>query len=198
MKAKFLPLPIIALFVIGLSACGPNPTPPAEPSPEPLVLEPATPKAPEAILDPSNLALAANGASLSADSSFAGYTTARIIDGIRNLEGLSWDLAGWASKDNGQDHWVEISLAKESQVKTVQIFWCLDNGELKSSVAYHIQYWDGKDWITAFEEKAGAQKVPETKIDVNFSTTKVRYFQSAGGGPANRPNIAWIGEIELR
>lgn len=149
--------------------------------------------------DKYNPALAANGATVETDSVYAGYNHERLNDGTLNDKTLTWAQSGWASADKADDHFAIITFAKPTAIKKITIYWCFDNGAYKSSMNYLVQYWNGADWVTIKEEKNGKQNLSHVEILLPepVTTAKIRYFQPAGGGLKNRPNIAWIGEITV-
>lgn len=139
----------------------------------------------------------ASGAAVKADSAFASYKAEVVVDNVYPDDGsLNWDKS-WASADSAKDHWLEIDMAKEAKVSSVEIYWDKDKGEFKSSAKYSLEYWDGSKWVKAVEVADG-KKQSSTKHDVDFTAKKIRFFSPAGGGSAGRKNISWIAEIVVK
>ena len=68
-----------------------------------------------------------------------------------------------------------------------------------TSRAVELQIKKNDKWVT-IQKVAPENNSPKTKIDLQILKNKVsqiRFYQPAHQGPANRPNIMWISEIEL-
>ncbi len=162
---------------------------------------------------PDNLAAAENGAKIYVDSVFPGYGKKEVVaqnlnDGLRNIEGLFWRDAAWASLEFKLDHWIEVEFFQSNPsnpqprpVREVRIYWALDNGQYWSSTHYEIQIWDDKarKWVTVkvVDNPDSHRKFDRIVLDKTYYTTKIRIFQPKGGGPKERPNIMWVAEVEV-
>ena len=155
-----------------------------------------------------NLALAKNGSTVKVDSSFLGYIPDRIIDGLRNIPGIYWQDAAWASRETTLPHWIEIDFYQPNptnpvlkKVSQIDIFWAWDSGRYWASRRYLIQIWDEKNkkWLTVKEVENNDDKRKYDRIvfDKPLRTTRIRIFQPEGCGPSERPNIMWVAEVEV-
>ncbi|HUS80308.1 MAG TPA: discoidin domain-containing protein, partial [Armatimonadota bacterium] len=136
------------------------------------------------------------GARAETDSSYSSYTPAPLNDGVVRVEGVPWDQAAWASADVAGEHWAQIDLPGPRQVRSVVIYWSLDNG-VWTSRDYRVQAEVGGQW----QDVAAARGMAPEPMSVHYfepvTTERVRVLQADHGGPAERPGIMWIREIEL-
>jgi len=142
----------------------------------------------------NDLALAANGASATSDSEYARELgcTAKVIDGvIATPEDFSnrWH----SSLDRPHSHWVEVHLARPSQISTVVVHFA-----------------DPEDYPVSFEGSVRANGQEHQVINVTdnqdsdfyrakiepVTTDSFRFTIRASANPA-LPNAAQISEIEL-
>ena len=144
---------------------------------------------------PVNLAVLP-GAEPRADSNFSDYTPAPLNDGSIATEGLHWTDAAWAASEQAGEHWAEIALPEARPVGAVVIYWATDGG-LQTSRNYRVQAEVGG----ALRDLATIEGQSPSEISVHVfdpvDTARVRVLQPDGGGPADRPGIMWIREIEV-
>lgn len=143
-----------------------------------------------------NLALLP-GVKVTADSSYGGYTTAPLTDGLTDTAGVPWDKAAWASEDRKGEHWVEVAFPEEVTVKTVLLYWAIDVGNTWTSRRYVVQaFVDG-----AWRELATVRGQTTRGISVHrfapVKTARLRLWQPADGGNTARPNILWLREVAV-
>lgn len=158
-----------------------------------------------------NLARIEKKTKVEVDSIYQGYglkAKFNLIDGLRNNPGIFWKDAAWASAEIPSDHWIEIVFHQANPsnpvpkpVREVHVYWAWDNGRYWASSRYLIQVWDdtSKKWITVKEIKSknSNRKVDKVKLDKKYMTTKLRIFQPKKCGPAERPYLMWVAEVEV-
>src|SRR5215467_8311253 len=108
-----------------------------------------------------NVALASNGATASASSTFsASYPASATIDGVR--KGLNWGAGGgWNDGTNGTwPDWLEVDFPSTKTVSEVDVFTLQDNFSSPSDptltmtfssygiTGFSVQYWDGSSWLS--------------------------------------------------
>lgn len=144
-----------------------------------------------------DLALAP-GVSVTADSTFNGYTTAPLIDGVTDTEQVQWDQAAWASGDAKKEHWVEMTFPREVTIRTVLLYWAIDGGNVWTSRDYSLQVPEDGGWRELATVKGQTQRDMSIHSFKPVTTNRIRLLQPAGGGPATRPNILWLREIAVQ
>ncbi len=135
--------------------------------------------------------------------SYDGYFLSPVVDGNKQRRELEWVDAAWASEEDGSPHGIEIQLSQPRRGGRFQVTWAYDaNGDP------NVQWWPsrnyviqvkataGDEWKTVIEVKnnqsvVGSYALPQTAF--NF----VRIYQTAGGGHEGRPNLMWVGQLEL-
>ncbi len=150
--------------------------------------------------DKKNIALKYNDAKVRADSIFGSeYNPIKAIDGITNDKRLPWQEAAWASLELFIDHWLEIEFAEPRKISRVKIYWTYDNRRYYNSKEVEVQYYSQDSWKKLDIITTDKDNVPvsELKIEKPETAKKVRIFQNKGNGPRSRPNLMWIGEIEI-
>jgi len=155
--------------------------------------------APEIEVPGENLAAVAAGAVVTVDSSYGGaYNAAPVTDGVRMPEpDVHWTEAAWASAERATEHWVEIELPEAAKIGRAVLWWPFDNGWLFTSRDFGVQYEAEGRWVDA-ATVSGNQRAVHTIVDFEPAEAKRwRVVQSKGGGPPKRPDLMWLGEVEL-
>jgi hypothetical protein len=136
------------------------------------------------------------GAEALTDSNFSDYTPAPLNDGSIETEGLHWTKVASASAEKAGEHWAEIALPEARSVGAVVIYWATDGG-LQTSRNYRVQVEVDGAWrdMASVESQSPSEMSMHTFDAV--ATARVRVFQPDGGGPAARPGIMWLREIEI-
>jgi hypothetical protein len=136
-------------------------------------------------------------------ASFDGYTLTPVVDGARKKQELEWADAAWASTEDDSVHGIEIQLGKPKQGGRFQVTWAYDaNGDPK------IHWWPSRNYVIQVKEKAGDDWKTVVEVKNNQSIVSchalprtpfsfLRIYQTSGGGPASRPDIMWIGQVEF-
>lgn len=146
-----------------------------------------------------NLALTGT---VAVDSTFHLYVGDVIADGELNDQDETgrWAEVAWASAETPGEHWAEITLAQESVVSGVSIWWARDRNKWWMSSNFVVQYWDGEQWVDIWEYRSERETYNVYSTEITFvpvTTTKIRVLQRDGGGPVARPNLMWIAEIQV-
>src|SRR5437879_524749 len=88
---------------------------------------------------------AASAPGVSVDSTYGGYSTSVIHDGVINAAGGT--ATTWASADEGPTtpHWIAVSFASPTAVGYAAVYWAHNNaqGRFMTSQRVDVQYWDG-------------------------------------------------------
>ncbi len=109
---------------------------------------------------------------------------------------LHWAELAWASKDTPGEHWIEMSFGQPTQVGRVHIFWAPEKGFLCTSRRYDIEALVADQWQKLVE----VEQAEERRLNVHrfepVTVERLRILQHSGGGPAFRPNIMWVAEVE--
>jgi len=177
---------------------------------------PVRPPAPEAFVPPSappvfvavpsyadvpgpNLAAAAR---VTVDSSFRGYGPAPLNDGRRNdeVEIGRWAEVAWASAETPVDHWIELAWDEPQVIARVDVYWARSREKFQASRRYRLEAWIGDGWQVLFAHEDPVGTLHVTRHSVSFVpvvTSRLRVFQPAGGGPAERPDLMWVAEVEV-
>jgi hypothetical protein len=103
----------------------------------------------------------------------------------------------WASAETPAPHWVELQWPRPVTFSQVFVDWAECWRRYWTSTAYHLQVWQDGTW----REVASATGNPETACNHHtfppVTTDRLRLWQPIGGGPAERPNILWLAELEV-
>ncbi len=134
--------------------------------------------------------------SISVDSSYPGYTTNPIDDGIINATGST--ATTWASADNLLDHWIQINFTSPQPINTASIFWAFDNAQNKymTSQRVDVQSWNGSAWVTLGSMMYSGDVATSSINFPTVTTSQLRFFQPASKGNPNYTNILWVTEVE--
>ena len=147
----------------------------------------------------TRLSLAARpGVRVSTDSTFGGYSTKTLNDGVVDGAGLAWNEAAWASEDSPAEHWVRFEFPEPTAMEEVVVHWNREGG-----VTY-----TGRGGLVLGEVATG-QELPlanwnsepgERATRVTFPRQmlrSIRVVQNPGQGAAERPGILWLSEVEI-
>lgn len=129
-------------------------------------------------------------------SCYGGYSVKPVVDGVTNRSTLHWSEASWASAEvAGEDVWLAFEFDSPMTGGKLQITWATDKGKVFVSQRYRLQVKvDGK-WIDVVD--ATDEHMPVSLHPLpNEPYTGICIYQSAGGGPTERPNIMWIAQVK--
>jgi F5/8 type C domain len=145
---------------------------------------------------PSPTATPTPGPGVTVDSTFSGYRTEPIDDGVINANGGTQTT--WSSGDNGTDHWIAIDFGTSRQVSNATLHWAYNQFQQKhmTSNRIEVQYWNGTSYQTA-GTMAYTGDVPSTTINFTPVTTqRIRFLQPANQGNPSYPTVFWITEAD--
>lgn len=143
-----------------------------------------------------NWALAANGGVASADSLYAQYRVEPLNDGVQMLAGTDFTRRATATAESDDPHWVQVTFPGERPLSRVVIYWAAEGDTMSSSRHIEVQALVGEAWVPVAEAD---EPEPVSVSMVGFDevqATAVRIIQPPGGGPAQRPELMWISEVE--
>lgn len=167
--------------------------------------------------DPTNVALAANCATATASSTYAGFAASGAINGDR--KGLFvWQNGFWSTASAGFPAWLEVQFNGNKTITEIDIFTLQDNYNAPVEptetmtfsgyglTSYEVQYWTGSTWATiSGGSVSGNNNVWRKFTFPALTTTKIRVLASAspdsysrlaeveawtGPSPARRYNVA--------
>ncbi len=160
----------------------------------------------------ANVALAANGATVTASSQYSGnYPASSTINGDRR--GLNWNNGGgWndAAPANTFSDWLQIDFNGNKTIYEIDVFTLQDNPATPAEptepmtfswyglTAYSVQYWNGSSWVTVpGGSVTGNNKVWRKFTFAAITTSKIRVLTS--GSPDGYSRIteveAWTNEV---
>ncbi len=149
--------------------------------------------------NPKNMALSKNGAVIRVSSSFPGYSTEPLNDGIRQSKDLYWALAAWASQETEAEHWVEVEFTESAPLDTIRICWAFMDPTYAAPQFYKIYGWFSNQWneLLFYQNHQTNREMDVFKIDSPIPMEKIKIVQPPANGPVERPNLLWIAEIEI-
>lgn len=146
--------------------------------------------------DGSSSLAAQSQVGITVDSTFSGYSTGPLNDGVTDTTGLAWNEGAWASDDSTTEHWVQMDFPEPQNVSRVVIDWNVEGGTTYSARSGRVVgvLADGSQVTLAKIENAS----PTPRNTLHFQSVELkslRIIQSAGGGAPERPGIFWLREI---
>ena len=156
---------------------------------------------------PVNVALASNGATVTASSSYSGFAASGAINGDR--KGLFVSQNGyWSTAGAGFPAWLEVQFNGSKTITEIDVVTPQDNYQapieptesttftIAGLTAYDVQYWNGSAWATIPNGNVtGNNKVWKKFSFAAITTTKIRVLSSAS--PDNYSRLteveAWTG-----
>ncbi len=131
----------------------------------------------------------ARNATITASSTYPGYSTARINDGDRNTAlGESYS---WANNRNSSlPQYVVLDLPASSSIQRIDLY--TTKGYVLAN--YDLQYWNGSSWVNLVQI-TGNQETTRSHTFTAVNTSKVRVVASRG--PSHQPTYVRINELEI-
>jgi serine/threonine protein kinase len=166
-------------------------TPSPSPTPTTSTSDAGTPPAGAAPLD----------ARVSVDSSFDGYNTRPLTDGVtdvREIASRRYNQGNWVSAESPAPHWIELDFGRKSRVTAVYVYWGFDKDRYMPSRRVELQEQDGAGgWRTVSTLEPGGN-FDRTAFEFKpFVAVRVRLLQPAQSGPQNRPFVMWVREVQV-
>ena len=139
----------------------------------------------------TNVALASNGGTASASSSYAGCAASGANNGDR--KGLSyWQNGTWGSSGPGFPQWLQMDFNGSKTIDEIDVFTLQDNYPNPSEpteemtfssygvTGFEVQYWNGSAWTTVSNGSvSGNNKVWRKFVFAAITTSKIRVLTNA-------------------
>ena len=144
--------------------------------------------------DLRNHALAANGGTASADSTYSGYSPAKANDGVRHTNN-AYTSNVWLGASTGFPRWLEIDFGSAKTIERVDVFSLADALNYNTDpgpsdtftqyglIDFKIQTWNGSSWVDQ-ATITGNDLVWRQITFTPVSTQKVRIYVTAVGAGA--------------
>jgi YD repeat-containing protein len=155
----------------------------------------------------TNVALASNGATATASSSYSGFAASGAINGDR--KGLFVSQNGyWSTASAGFPAWLEVQFNGSKTITEIDVVTSQDNYSapveptesatfsLFGLTGYEVQYWNGSAWVTITGGSVSANnKVWKKFTFAAITTTKIRVLSNASADNYSRLTEveAWTG-----
>ncbi|HYY43220.1 MAG TPA: protein kinase, partial [Pyrinomonadaceae bacterium] len=155
---------------------------------------------------PTNTPLPANvleikPARVSVDSSYDGYSTKPLTDGIedvRRISALRYNAGNWASAETPAPHWIELTLAHPARLTAVYVYWGFDRDHFMPARNIELQAPDEHDnWQTIATLTPGDNYDRTAFEFAPRRLARLRLLQPAQQGPPGRPFVMWVREVKL-
>ena len=142
-----------------------------------------------------------SAARVAVDSSFDGYTSKPLHDGVldvKRISGMRYNEGNWASAETHQPHWIELQLDAPARVAAVYIYWGFDRDRFVASRRVELQTPDASgEWQTISTIEPGNNYDRTAFEFAPVTTTRVRILQPAQQGPRGRPFVMWVREVKI-
>ncbi|HEX8473932.1 MAG TPA: protein kinase [Pyrinomonadaceae bacterium] len=150
---------------------------------------------------PSSALVELRAGRVDVDSSFDGYTTEALTDGItdvRRIAAMRYNKGNWASAETPLPHWIEFSFEQPTRVTAVYVYWGFDRNRYVPSRHVELQMPDeqgGWKTISTLEPSEDFNRAAFEFAPIE--TLRFRIFQPAQQGPKNRPFVMWVREVRI-
>jgi len=124
------------------------------------------------------------------------YPQTALIDGLTEYAGTTRGRS-WASREVSGDHWVVFELPRVETIARVTLYWPRYPDRYNTARDVRIQRWQNDVWqdVACMETPVG---MPCTTVQLEpFKARRVRLLMPDRGGPAHRPNVFWMNEVQL-
>lgn len=138
------------------------------------------------------------GVRVTADSTYSGYTTAPLHDGVVDTAGLIWHEAAYASAETSDPHWIRYLFPSAQTSTAVTAYWNAEGGVAHASQRGEV--WGllpdgGMERLGSFDEPATGRA---TRVSFPATLLKgIEWRQPSSGGSVTRPNLLWVVELEV-
>jgi hypothetical protein len=148
--------------------------------------------------DPLRRGNLARQAAVTVDSNYTGYDATPLNDGLTEVADLHWAKQAWASAETGGEHFLLLTFKDPRRVSRGTVHWSLDAGVPWSSQEVWLQVPEGDGWKTVATLQVHApEPLSRVALPQPVIADRFRLLQPSGEGPAARPNLMWVREIEL-
>jgi len=133
--------------------------------------------------------------SLDGNPGWADWTV--MFDGVK-MDSSQGTTAGytWLSAATAFPHWVRLEFAKPKTVKGVAVWWAYWKG-YRTSAAYKVQTWNGREWVTQVETKDQKPVQASRHTFAPVLTKAVRVWQPSMSGHPAESQYMWVSEVEV-
>ena len=132
---------------------------------------------------------------ITVDSTYAGYTTESINDGVINAAGGT--SATWASDESTTNpHWIELTFPTATALTNFTVHWAQNGGAYMTSAQVQAQRWDGSAWQTVATMTRTSNVASTIVAFTPLAATRYRLYQSANQGNPAYTSVLWITEID--
>jgi Chitobiase/beta-hexosaminidase C-terminal domain/Family of unknown function (DUF6298)/Right handed beta helix region len=134
---------------------------------------------------------------ITVDSTFPGYTTSAIDDGVINAAGGT--SSTWASEETATDHWINVTFPSPRQINSAIIYWAFNNYRqaYMTAQSVNIQYWNGSSYQTIASLVYPGSNVSSSSASfATITTPQLRFLMPAGQGNPSYPQVFWITELD--
>ncbi len=154
------------------------------------------------VFDATNYALAAQGATLAADSCLSNYESLTSLnDGVAYPPGPGrLNDVSWASADSSAEHWLEIRFGQTRTIGELVVFWTLYRGRHHLPRETDVRIPEGEDWVKLDAKRidgSGDNCITTFKFEP-IELDRIRVYQGARAGSDNAPGYMWVTEVEAR
>jgi len=144
--------------------------------------------------------VAALEAKVKADSSFDGYNTKPLTDGVidvRQIKAMRYNRGNWVSAEGPEPHWIEFDFRAPARVTAVYVYWGFDRDRYMPSRRVELQAPDASGgWRTISTLEPG-EDFDRTAFEFEpVVAERLRVFQPAQAGPSKRPFVMWVREVQ--
>lgn len=135
---------------------------------------------------------------VSVDSSYSGYGTAPLDDGIvdaRGGTGTTWASASPA----GSEHTVEFQFPNAIALGSVTLWWAwnANKATYTTSQTVQIRAWNETTYVTVATIVRDVDASPVSHVTfAPVETSRLQLFQAAGQGPVDYVNVLWLTEVD--
>lgn len=139
-----------------------------------------------------------SGVNIQTDSTFGGYSTTPLNDGIMSTDNVAWNQGSWASTETETEHWIKIQFPKPTDIEQVNIHWNREAGITytgRSGRVVAINSEGEKQILGTWKTTAG-QPTSTVKFSKR-SVEKIQLIQDALQGSIERPGIMWVSEVSV-
>ncbi|UPK42511.1 discoidin domain-containing protein [Paenibacillus pabuli] len=131
----------------------------------------------------------ARNAAITVDSTFSGYSAAKINDGDRNT--TLGENYSWANDRNSPlPQYVVVDMRAANSINRIDLY----TSQGYPIADYDLQYWNGLIWVNLVQV-TGNQELMRSHTFSAVNTTKVRVV--ARKGPSHQPGYVRINELEI-
>jgi serine/threonine-protein kinase len=155
---------------------------------------------PAATATPANV-VELRPARVSVDSSYDGYSVKPLTDGIEDVRRIAaqrYNAGNWASAETPTPHWIELELARPTQLTTVYVYWGFDRDHFMPARSVELQTTDEHGAWQTISAVTPGDNYDRTAFEfAPREMARLRILQPAQQGPPNRPFVMWVREIKL-